>query len=992
MRQSFFCLILVAVLVWPAMAQWPELATDIIDTVEERKAELFRYRQMRLAETLQTASQLQYDVLSYDIDITLDPEHSTLSGMVVMTARALNNFMNGVDLDLADHMTVNHVTVYGDSVSFSHQNGLVSVQFNSTVSSGQSIEVKIDYSGRPMEGGADYFRFTNHDGKPVIWSLSEPFGARNWWPCKDQPSDKADSVDIRVTIPKGLIVASNGTLRSVTGNGETDTYWWHEGYPIATYLVSVAIHEYATYSDYYKYSPTDSMEIQFYVFPDHLNSVKPNFAKTKNMIAIYSDLFGQYPFIEEKYGHAEFTWGGGMEHQTCTSLGAWSESLIAHELAHMWWGDMVTCRDFHHIWLNEGFATYAEALYWEQVRGSSGYFNDMNATKYFGPGTIYVPSETDESRIFDSNLSYNKGSWVLHMLRHVVGDETFFDILHAYYDSQYQYGTATTEDFRSVCEAVSGKELDWYFEEWIYGQYYPAYIYSWTLTPEGETHTVTVIIEQVQTNTGVFTMPVDVTFSASGREETRVVFNDQQTQSFEFDLDFAPTSVSLDKKGWILKSVGERDLQVTSPNGGELWGMGSTQTIRWSSKNTGSTVTIDYSTDGGSTWQPVISGTPNDGSHPWTVPYTPSANCLVRIADPSHILCTDQSNQAFTLCEALHADFTADKTALEGQPCLVQFFDHSSGPVTGWSWNFGDGGTSTERDPSHSFVCGYSYTVSLTATGACASSVMKKDACITCTCPCRMDVISPIGGELVCSGDSLDIRWTSGATTGEISIQYSLDNGLSWAVALDGTADDGMETWVVPEVSATTCLVRIHDAANPGCSTTSPSPFQICRCGAISIVSDILPSGSVGCGFGESVETWGGCAPYDWSVVSGQLPGGLDLDAANGILLGTPTEAGTFDFTLQVRDVQGNEDRKDLFLQIDEYVSAKGDVNTDCMVNILDVLAVVNSILELNHLDADKFWRADCNSPAGACDGDGVVNILDALKMISIILGADTCP
>ena len=536
-----------------ASAQWPVLNPEVLDTIHEHKAEMFRYMKLQTARSMVTINQEQYDVRYYDIDLTVDPDLRRVTGTVHMRAEVVGDPIDRIEVDLLDNMTVSHVTVSETSVSFRHENDLLDIELDRSYGTGEVVDVTIDYDGNPAAGGLGSFGFDFHAGKPMIWSLSEPFGARNWWPCKDQPSDKADSVDIRVTVPKGMIVASNGLLREIRDNGDTETYWWHESYPIVTYLVSVAIYEYATYFDHFKYSETDSMEIQFYVFPDHLQSVQSNYAKTKNMLAIFSELYGPYPFLDEKYGHAEFVWGGGMEHQTCTSLGGWSEALIAHELAHQWWGDMITCRDFHHIWLNEGFATYSEALYWERKDGIVHYHEDMAHNEYYGGGTIYVPDLSDVWRIFHGGLSYGKGAWVLHMLRHVVGDTTFFNILQAYYDSVFQHGTAVTEDFQAVCEAVSGMALGWFFQEWIYGEYYPVYTYDWSSVEQNGSYTVDLTIEQVQTNTGVFTMPVDVTFVTHNGEETFVVFDSLQTQSFELTLSSKPIVVLLDKDDWILK-------------------------------------------------------------------------------------------------------------------------------------------------------------------------------------------------------------------------------------------------------------------------------------------------------------------------------------------------------------------------------------------------------------------------------------------------------
>jgi aminopeptidase N len=216
---------------------------------------------------------------------------------------------------------------------------------------------------------------------------------------------------------------------------------------------------------------------------------------------------------------------------------------------------MITCRDFHHIWLNEGFATYSEALYWERSGGEEAYFNDMNNNRYFGGGTIYVPDLTDVNRIFDGGLSYSKASWVLHMLRHVVGDSTFFEILKAYYDSQYRFGAATTEDFQALCESVSGMKLGWFFQEWIYGEYYPYYAYHWSAAKQDDNYRVSLTIEQIQDNTGLYTMPIDVKLFDRNNEEKVVAFDSLKTQIFEWTLDFAPVMVLLDEKGWILKKI-----------------------------------------------------------------------------------------------------------------------------------------------------------------------------------------------------------------------------------------------------------------------------------------------------------------------------------------------------------------------------------------------------------------------------------------------------
>jgi aminopeptidase N len=529
------------------------------------RAKAERFAKMKAAMRAPTAGQADYDVTFYDIDIVLDPTMGTVDGVVTVRARVINA-MSVVDLDLANTLTVSQVVSPAGTHTFTHTDEILSVTLDRTYTTGEEFSLDIYCSG-PPDASYGAFEFDTYNGQPMIWSLSEPYGARSWWPCKDTPSDKPDSVNIRVTVPRGLIVASNGTLRGIDNGKAQDSYRWHEGYPIATYLVSVAVHPYTVFSHWYHYSPGDSMEVRYYVFPDHYDDVQANYAKTVPMIELYSSLFGQYPFLAEKYGHAEFMWGGGMEHQTITSLGSWNEYLIAHELSHQWWGDMITCNDFHHIWMNEGFATYTEALWSEFTYGESVYHDDMMAAKYLGSGTIYVADTTNWNRIFDPNLSYNKASWVLHMLRHVVGDSTFFDILQTYYaDSRYQYGTITTEQFRDVCEDVSGMDLDSFFHEWIYEEYYPRYSYSWTATPNGGLYDVDVTIYQLQSNF-VFEMPIDVRILTASDDTTFVAWDSLATQSFTMTVADVPTGVQLDPDEWILRTVQESIVNPTFNRG-----------------------------------------------------------------------------------------------------------------------------------------------------------------------------------------------------------------------------------------------------------------------------------------------------------------------------------------------------------------------------------------------------------------------------------------
>ena len=530
----------------------PAGAADPVPTEHRRQEAATKARLAAAAgraDAQRTAGQDFYDVLHYDLALTLAPASRLLTGQVATTARIVDAPLTTLDLDLKSTMAVTAATCGGAPAAWSRSGDVLTVTLDRAYVPGETVTVSVAYHGNPA---GDYFGWSSAGGQPMIWTLSEPFGSRDWWPCKDLNTDKADSVDVRVTVPDGLIAASNGLLVSEVDNGATRTFLWRTRYPIAPYLVSLAIHPYTRFSHWY--SPLaggDPMEVQYFVYPSHYDLVQTNYAKTVPMITAFAQAFGEYPFVREKYGHAEFVWGGGMEHQTLTSLGGYGEDLISHELAHQWWGDMITCADFHHIWLNEGFATWCEAYWKERTEGVATYRAYMNAAAYLGPGTVYVEDTNDFWGIFDSNLSYNKGSWVVHMLRGVLGDTDFFAGLAAYRD-RYAYDSVTTEQFRDVMEEVSGRDLDAFFQQWIYGDYHPVYFYDWETTAHDDGLVLNLAVTQAQVGAGLFAMPLPVRLTTVAGVVDTVVWNDAALQSYRIAVPGAVTAVALDPDGWIL--------------------------------------------------------------------------------------------------------------------------------------------------------------------------------------------------------------------------------------------------------------------------------------------------------------------------------------------------------------------------------------------------------------------------------------------------------
>ena len=502
-----------------------------------------------------TEDQEKIDISFYRIDLDIDFDQHEISGSVIIKGGIGLSQPDSIEIDFSSDMSVDSVKLYGESISYDHDNDLLSVLApQETLPEGYQFIMEIFYHGTPTTCGLGSFVFDSHAGTEHVWTLSEPYGARCWWPCKDDPSDKADSVDIIVRVPSNQIVASNGNLiHEINIANDRKEYYWQERYPISTYLVSLAIYPYTVWHDEYISMNGDTLPLDYYVFPDRYENSYSNYLLTKEMLSLFASQFGEYPFMGEKYGHADFGWGGAMEHQTLSSMGGYSQTLIAHELGHQWWGDLITCASFHHIWLNEGFARYCQALWEEYFNGDEAYFSYMNSHAYYGYGTIYVEDATTTSAIFNGNLSYNKASWVLHMLRHVVGDDTFFEILHAYTSNDsLSYAAATTEEFQQVCEYITGMDLQDFFQQWIYGEKYPQYELSWWLT---ETEELTIQIDQIQT-TGYFHMPIDLHVTGFLIDTTIVVDNYGPTQTYQISgIGTMVHQIQLDPNGWILKEV-----------------------------------------------------------------------------------------------------------------------------------------------------------------------------------------------------------------------------------------------------------------------------------------------------------------------------------------------------------------------------------------------------------------------------------------------------
>ncbi len=524
------------------------------------KAEQERNSRLIELSKIQYPGDSKIDVTYYGLDLTITTSPNYLTGIVTIGVRTDTSTLTNCFLDLRDFLIVDSVQINGVAATFSHVNHKINVALDHTYVQDESFTLKVYYQGLP--GGTNFsgFYFGSHAGVPTISSLSEPYSGPYWWPQKDTPADKADSSDVWITVEDNLIPVSNGSLESIVYNSNgTHTYHWKNHYTIANYLISVAITDYYQYNTYYHYGQTDSMVITHFIYPENFNSVKQYCDETDEMMEVFAARYGEYPFLQEKYGHAEFDWGGAMEHQTCTSMGLWYTEIVSHELAHQWYGDMITCKDWHHIWLNEGFATYSEAVYFEAIYGKNAYKSHVEDKMNFAKGaqgTIWVQNINSAEEIFNYARSYAKGACILHMLRGVVNDSTFFDIMRAYSDHpDLKYGVATTEDFQEVAESVYGQSLDYFFQQWIYGENYPLYTVGWSKTLVSESlYQIDLSINQdVNSNPAYFTMPVKIRVNTSIGDTIITVFNNAQSQDFLFNVNGNPQSIYFDDGNWILK-------------------------------------------------------------------------------------------------------------------------------------------------------------------------------------------------------------------------------------------------------------------------------------------------------------------------------------------------------------------------------------------------------------------------------------------------------
>ena len=511
------------------------------------------------ADKTTTASPAEndYDINYLKFNISVSDTSVYVAGDVSTTARVVAATMSNYVFELDTTLNIDSAKINGTLLPATNAGAIRTIALPAALAAGSVFTAQIYYHGLPPGGSGGFFNGITHmltsGGTNVVFTISDPYVARNWWPSKQNIDDKIDSVDMFVTVPQGVRDGSNGVLVSIDSTSNPG-YWkfhWHTNYAIDYYLISIAVARYAEYRNYWHFTgSTDSVLIQnFFTDTATFNpAYKANFDSIGMYIDYFSTLYGRYPFWQEKYGICYTTLPGGMENQTMTTIGVPNTYIIAHELCHQWFGDHVTYRTWADVWLSEGFATFSEQLFlthfWSAAAGKAHRIQLLNNVFTRPCGRICVSDTSTSDSLFDQTTVYNKAQAVITMLRYMApSDSVFFQALRTYQQT-YAFGLASTADLKAIFEAADSTNLDTFFNQWIYGRGYPFYKISWDQVGS------TVYVKLIQTPscpsyTNHFSTQLELQLHAASADTFIQVYNTLDTQVFAFNWSPAMTSVLL---------------------------------------------------------------------------------------------------------------------------------------------------------------------------------------------------------------------------------------------------------------------------------------------------------------------------------------------------------------------------------------------------------------------------------------------------------------
>lgn len=546
---AFFSLCLAGASAWAQNAQ-----QQALKKLAAQESSGFRADRVLLADG--RANNIDVRRQSLNLDVT--PSQRGIGGYVSTRFTWVGNDRSHLYFDMHDNLITDSIVYHRRRITPDRSETNLLIVNLPAASTLAYDSVRVYYHGVPPQTGFGSFVTAQHNGSPILWTLSEPYGAKDWWPCKQDLVDKIDSLDMNISCPSNCKVGSNGLLKAVIPAGAGRVrYCWQERYPITCYLASIAVTNYSEYT--YKFRlGTDSLLYQNYLYPESANATtKDQIDQLVPVMRIYDSLFGGYPFKREKYGHAQFGWGGGEEHQTMSSMVGFNIELSAHELAHQWFGDKVTCGSWKDIWLNEGFATYCEGLA-RQFTGNRAYWNSWKSQTLASiiaepGGSVQVDDTTDEGRIFNGRLSYAKGAFLLHGLRGLIGDSAFFKGIGNYItDPRLAYGYAKTRDLKAHMEASSRRDLTEYFNDYFVGEGFPSYTLVYEMVG---TDSLAILVRQMQSSPTVSffenRIPVRLSYGTAGAD-TVYLNNTANNQRFVVPVRAFVQSIQYDPELWVL--------------------------------------------------------------------------------------------------------------------------------------------------------------------------------------------------------------------------------------------------------------------------------------------------------------------------------------------------------------------------------------------------------------------------------------------------------
>jgi aminopeptidase N len=531
-------------------AQQPDVFNDIVEAEGKLASQIIFHRANQNTG--------YYDIKYHRIELNINPAQPGLSGDITTYFEAKSSTSQMV-FDLANNMNVLEVNQRGNSLSFTQntEDELI-ITLPEVLNQGVLDSLTVSYSGVPISTGFESYSQTTHNGVPIVWTLSQPYGAKAWWPCKQDLNDKIDSIDVYLNTPRftpqneDYVAVSNGVELGQVVNGANKTTRFKHRYPIPAYLIAIAITNYSVYTEEVP-NNGNPFDIINYVYPESLSAAQAGTPVTLDIMNFFIEKFEPYPYSDEKYGHAQFGFNGGMEHTTISFMGNFSRELITHELAHQWFGNKVTCGSWQDIWLNEGFATYLFGLVIEEFDGSAAFNNWKQQRSNFitsqPNGSVYIqPQDTvNVARIFNSRLSYNKGAMVLHMLRKKMGDDNFYQGLRnflAHPDLAFNY--AKTSDFIPIMEAASGLDLTEFFNDWLYNQGYPSFTVFWN---HPNSNQIQINLSQSTSHSSVDFFETNVTLrllGSQGEQQDITLSHTEQNQEFIENIGFNVANVIFD--------------------------------------------------------------------------------------------------------------------------------------------------------------------------------------------------------------------------------------------------------------------------------------------------------------------------------------------------------------------------------------------------------------------------------------------------------------